>query len=433
MVRLSRAQQQEHTRAAVLAAARAEFAERGYAATKVDRIAERAELTRGAVYSNFPSKRALYLAVLVDLVEHGATDGAPATVPAAAPDTPPALASPASLGESLGAFARAWLERLPLTGEEPALGQVQLRSLTELLDDEAFRAAFGQVTRLEALLLALALEAREAAGAPAGPGAGTGTVRQVRRAELVLRLLDGPGASVDPALAFGDPFDVVQACAHLGGLPLADTWAPPHLPYVAPARVCRDPWAPPGEVRDLITGRPVDCAQDGVFVLLGSRRLAAAEEAVRAARPGDRVTVALATADPAETGRLVRLRIEDFTRCLRGVFAPEAGPSFRLVLDEHGLLASALGVPDADDSTEHAVRVRDGVVVARAHGRGAGHAAGTAGGPGPDTSRTAPPGTSRTAAGTSRTTPDASRTAPGTSRTAAAPRTAADTSRGAAS
>ncbi|MGW2197653.1 TetR family transcriptional regulator, partial [Streptosporangium sp. NPDC001682] len=80
MVRLTRVQQQERTRRSVLAAAREEFTEHGYALAKVDRIAERAELTRGAVYSNFPSKRALYLAVLIDMVENAAT-GEPATSP----------------------------------------------------------------------------------------------------------------------------------------------------------------------------------------------------------------------------------------------------------------------------------------------------------------------------------------------------------------
>ena len=55
---------QERNRAAVLAAARAEFVERGFRDAKVDVIAARAGLTRGAVYSNFPSKRALYFAVL---------------------------------------------------------------------------------------------------------------------------------------------------------------------------------------------------------------------------------------------------------------------------------------------------------------------------------------------------------------------------------
>src|SRR5690348_17127280 len=114
--RLTRAQQQERTRAAVLTAARHEFAEHGYGEATVDRIADRAGLTRGAVYSNFPSKRALYLAVLVDQVERTAetkADARPSTV-AGAPE----------------AFARAWLDRLPLAGDPPAGGRLRLRSLT---------------------------------------------------------------------------------------------------------------------------------------------------------------------------------------------------------------------------------------------------------------------------------------------------------------
>src|SRR4029450_4473661 len=100
MVRLTRGQQQARTRSAVLPAAAEEFGTYGYADAKVDRIAERAELTRGAVYSNFPSKRSLYLAVLVDMVERTDTGQGPA--------------SSARPAEALGAFARAWLERLPL-------------------------------------------------------------------------------------------------------------------------------------------------------------------------------------------------------------------------------------------------------------------------------------------------------------------------------
>src|SRR6476469_7492663 len=103
MVRLTRAQQQERNRAAVLAAARDEFTERGYAAAKVDEIAERAELTRGAVYSNFPSKRALYLAVLLDTADT-AGSGVTGEGPPAVPSSPPSLA------EALGAFARARLQ-----------------------------------------------------------------------------------------------------------------------------------------------------------------------------------------------------------------------------------------------------------------------------------------------------------------------------------
>ena len=54
----------------MLAAARAEFSERGFRKATVDDIAIRSDLTRGAGYSNFPGKRALYLAVLAEEAEN---------------------------------------------------------------------------------------------------------------------------------------------------------------------------------------------------------------------------------------------------------------------------------------------------------------------------------------------------------------------------
>src|SRR5207342_971783 len=80
--RLTRAELQEQNRAKVLAAARTEFVERGYRDAKVDDIAERAALTRGAVYSNFPGKRALYFAVLAEeaAVDEATSAGVDSTV-----------------------------------------------------------------------------------------------------------------------------------------------------------------------------------------------------------------------------------------------------------------------------------------------------------------------------------------------------------------
>jgi AcrR family transcriptional regulator len=358
MVRLTRAQQQERTRAAVLAAAREEFAERGYVETTVDRIADRAELTRGAVYSNFPSKRAVYLAVLEAMVEVAAGGEAPS--------------SPRSVGAGLEAFARVWLERLPLAGDTPAGGRLQLRWLAGVVDDEPARAALAQVTQLEAVLLGLALEARR-------PRRNREGARRVRLAELVLTLLSGAGQLAETAPGFGDPFDVARACERLGGIDLRDAWDPPHLPYVAPARACEDGWAPPTGLVDLLTGREVGLDQDGVVALLGSSRLAAAEEAVRAAGPGDRVSVVALTGDPAETGRLLRLRVGDLAACGRRVFGPDPWPGLRVVVDDRLLTAAAVGLADPGDATEAAVRVRDGGIVARAEGRGAGYAASTAG------------------------------------------------------
>lgn len=339
MVRLTRAQQQVRNRAAVLAAARTEFAERGYGEAKIDRIAERAELTRGAVYSNFPSKRALYLAVLLESLDPGE----------ARLDPDP----------SLGAFARVWLERLPLTGDPAAGGHLGSRSLSGVFDDEPGRAALAQVARLEAVLLGLAIE--------------SGT-RRVRLAELTLTLLAGAAQLAESAPGFGDPFDVARACEHLAGLDLTDTWDPPHLPFVTPAQRVEEDWPVPGSLPDLLTGEQAGFDGDGVLAVLGVGRLGAAEEAVRAAAPGERVTVVVVTADHAELGRLVRLRVRDLAGCVRRVFGRDVWPGLRVVVDERGEVARAVGVR-GDDDTEAAVRVMAGTIVTRAAGRGAAHAA----------------------------------------------------------
>ncbi|MBZ3906118.1 TetR/AcrR family transcriptional regulator [Streptomyces griseiscabiei] len=352
MARLTRAQRQEQTRAAVLVAAREEFTEHGYAEAKVDRIAERAELTRGAVYSNFTGKRALYLAVLAEAAER--------CVAAAEPP----VESPDSARRALGAFARVWLERLPLAGDTPGSGQLQLRSLSGVLDTAPARAALAELVRFEALLLALALESL--------PGSGA---RMVRRAALALTLLHGAAGLAENAPGTGDPFDLAGAAEHLAGIALTDDAEPPHVPFVAPARPVQDRWVPPGGPRDEITGRPVDLDDDGVVVVLGVARLSAAEEAVRAARPGDEVTLVVVTGDPAETGRLARLRLLDLVGCLRRVFAAGELPRLRVVFGEDGAIPAALGADPVDDGTEFAVRVADGLIVARAEGRGAGHAA----------------------------------------------------------
>ena len=155
MVRLTRAQQQERTQAAVLAAAGTSSPSTGMSRPRSALIAERAELTRGAVYSNFPGKRALYLAVLVDMVELGRRRG-PAVVAAdggrGAGGVRPGLAGTAAAGR------RHPGGRLHL----------QLRSLAGVVDDDPARTALAQVTGLEALLLALAL----GVGVRAGHGAG---------------------------------------------------------------------------------------------------------------------------------------------------------------------------------------------------------------------------------------------------------------------
>ncbi|MEU4163692.1 TetR/AcrR family transcriptional regulator [Actinoplanes sp. NPDC026670] len=385
MVRLTRIQQQARTRAAVLDAAVEEFAEHGYADAKIDRIAARADLTRGAVYSNFAGKRSLYLAVLLGYPQPQGWSMPAAELPESVPVT-----------TAVEGFARAWLEHLPLAGDTSAGGRLRSRSVTGVFDDEPGRAALTAITRLEALLLALALESC--------PPVAT---RRVRLAELVLTLLHGADHLADTAPGFGDLFDLTRACAHLAGITLDDSWDPPHLPFVPPAELCDVPWEPADGITD-----------DGLLVVLGTARLGAAEEVVRAAGPGDRVTVAVVSGDPAETGALVRLRLTAMAACLRQALPPGVARPLHIELDDGPALAAAVaasspglaaqddvrgddtaatargdvlgaaaeaaaggGVFGDDDQvaakvdeTEVAVRIRDGRVVARASGRGAGHA-----------------------------------------------------------
>ncbi|HEY5879321.1 MAG TPA: TetR/AcrR family transcriptional regulator [Nakamurella sp.] len=353
MVRLTRVQQQLRTRAAVLAAAHREFAEHGYAHAKVDRIAARADLTRGSVYSNFPGKRALYLAVLVDLIER-------------APDSGARRDGPTSPAGAAGAFARTWLCRLPLAGDPAPDGRLRLRSLTGLLDDDHLRPALAQVAELEALLLGLVLEANESAP------------HRVRAARLILTTLHGAAALAETAPGFGDPFDVIRACEHLADLDLDDSWDPPHAAHVRPARVTDEPWTPPTDLGDVLTGHRPDLNRDGVITVLGAHRLGAAADAVRASGPGDRVTIVPVTDDPDETGCLVRARLADLVRCLRGSVGADPWPGLRLVLDDHQMLTGALGITTVGDDTEVAVRIRAGRIAVRATGRGAGLAAAVA-------------------------------------------------------
>ncbi|WP_150243591.1 TetR/AcrR family transcriptional regulator [Nocardiopsis quinghaiensis] len=348
MARLTRAQRQARNRTRVLAAAGDEFAEHGFRDAKIDRIAERVELTRGAVYSNFPGKRALYFSVLAEAAERAAE--------AARPD-PGHTAHTA-----LGALARAWFSRLPVTDAPLRIGA----GLTpEILADEPTRQAFAQLMRLDAVLLALALEALEPPHESGG--------RRVRVAEAVLTALYGTSQMVGVAPGFVDPFTVVRACERLADLNVADGWPPPHIAHTAPALPADEDWSPP-EAFDAVRRRIVSLAEDGIVVVLGTHRLGAVEEALRFAPVDAAVTAVVVTDDPAVRIPLARTAVADLCGCLRQAFPERAWPGLRLVFDGSGEIAAAVGVPKVGDTTEAAVRVHAGRIVARSDARGAGHA-----------------------------------------------------------
>jgi AcrR family transcriptional regulator len=109
----TRAERQEQTRRALVLAGREVFAQDGFHGARLGRIAELAGYSKGAVYSNFESKAALFLAVLdlnLETVAHEPGEHDDAT----GREDPrgPAAASEedAELAEALSGFALATLE-----------------------------------------------------------------------------------------------------------------------------------------------------------------------------------------------------------------------------------------------------------------------------------------------------------------------------------
>ncbi|GAA3556464.1 TetR/AcrR family transcriptional regulator [Nonomuraea rosea] len=353
MARLTRAEAQERNRARVLAAAREEFAERGFREAKIDGIADRADLTRGAVYSNFPGKRALYFTVLAELAERAS----------AVPPAEPAL----TVREALGAVARTWVTRLPLvTDDEHGPTRLGMDLMPEILADEVARKAFAQVMKLNAVLLGLALERLRPPTTPDG--------RLVQLAESVLTVLQGAGQLAGAAPGLVDPFNLIRVCEQLADLDLGDRWSV--APMTPKVRFAAGPWSPPAML-DAITGEPARLAADGVVAVLGVHRLSAAEDAVRAAPPGAEVTAVVVTSTPDELMPLARLCVAEVVTCLRAAFPRPAWPRLRVVYDETGEVAAAAGVGEPRDATETALRVESGRIAVRADGFGACHTAAT--------------------------------------------------------
>ncbi|MDF2705915.1 MAG: hypothetical protein K0R62_1567 [Nonomuraea muscovyensis] len=364
MARITRAESQERNRARILAAAREEFAGRGFGDVRIDDIAERAELTRGAVYSNFPGKRALFFAALADRPAPAAdlvTDGVPDGVADGVPD--------GTVRGALEAVARTWVAEAlaggggdfrQAGGARAVFGRLERELLPLVQAEEASRQAYAQLLTLHATLFGLALERL---------GGARGR-RLVRVAGAALTVLQGASelAAVSPELV--RPADVVGACERLADLDLGPAPLAP-MARVRP-RPVDVPWAPP-PVADALRGTPAGLAGDGLVVFLGLRRLSALEDVLRAVPPGGPVAAVVVTGDPDELGPLARLALIRLGEHLRRAVPAAVWPPVRVVCDDRGAVAAAAGLPAPDDDTETAVRVSGGRLTARADGRCAGH------------------------------------------------------------
>jgi len=161
---LSRLDRQRQTREALIVAAREVFSEDGYHAAGLDRIAREAGFSKGAVYSNFTGKSALFLAVLDQNLELAGDDPA---------DPFEAASNPTSTGRDLAeqegyplpaaqGFALATLEFIATAARDEVLAPQLHERLVALLDryQEIARKARAEgdplsVTEIGTLLAAL--------------------------------------------------------------------------------------------------------------------------------------------------------------------------------------------------------------------------------------------------------------------------------------
>ena len=178
----TQAERREQTRAALLAAARALFAERGFAAAGREDIVERAGVTRGALYHHFASKEELFRTVY-EQVEHELTT---ATMTAAVSSDDPVEQLRRGAASFLEAASTPEVRRIVLLDAPAVLPADQRRELSERYGLGQVRAALGAIDdagRLRlgpvALLAPVVLAALHEAATLVADGADIAGVRAV--------------------------------------------------------------------------------------------------------------------------------------------------------------------------------------------------------------------------------------------------------------
>ncbi len=127
MTRLTRAQSKARTRALIVDSATSLFLRNGFQITSLEQIGEEAGFTRGAVYSNFPSKTAMGIAVIDELYERTARD------------LQDALDGTLDLDEWFDALA-AWAEG---TIGQPEWTRLEIELAASSAHDESYRASIA--------------------------------------------------------------------------------------------------------------------------------------------------------------------------------------------------------------------------------------------------------------------------------------------------
>lgn len=135
---LSRRDRQRQTREALVFAARAVFARDGYHGARLEVIAREAGFSKGAVYSNFDGKAALFLAVMDTNLEAALADGGWNVFDRGSPEKPE---SP-EVGEAIKGFALATLEFVAAAARDERLA-AEMATRMQVLTDTYTAVAAG--------------------------------------------------------------------------------------------------------------------------------------------------------------------------------------------------------------------------------------------------------------------------------------------------
>jgi AcrR family transcriptional regulator len=139
----------------ILAAAQALFAERGYAATRLDEIAARAGVSKGALYLYFPTKQDLFRAVVIA---------------AAAPNLEMAKAAAERFDSDFPGFVRLFLPALAHAAAETSLGAVAKMVIAESRNFPELAQVWHEAVASKALALVTGLIAAAQARGEVRPG-----------------------------------------------------------------------------------------------------------------------------------------------------------------------------------------------------------------------------------------------------------------------
>lgn len=199
MPRLTRAQRQAQTRSQLLATAREIFLRDGYAATSVERVAEAAHFSKGAVYSNFRSKDELCVAVLDEIRADRMVELA-------------GLVSAPTTQERLEAFEK-WAARVI---GDPEWTMLELEFAVRARHDPSLRERSAATIHAltHAAAAAVSTAAADAGVSPAMPAQELGT------ALLCLGVGLGLFRMIDPEIPVSALVNTLRA---LGGLPQPDS------------------------------------------------------------------------------------------------------------------------------------------------------------------------------------------------------------------